>query len=431
MRVNSIKGNNTTYPKPIVSKQIVSNSLNTNAIKLPLVDSKLAIISFGQKSKQTNIESRNFSNKDYFPSHAKVPDGFKYIGTKSFVSNYAITKKGDLENYYKNRGEQVTVIDSRKDLLFNSIKKDYSEYAKEWEKQALEKKLSKSQRDKFLIGNTLAYIKSLKHSNFIEELGLQKNNILKNNNEEYLGTIFQKKENVCRHNSFLAKLLLEEHNVALGIQSGYIICETGSGNHCWNIYNDKNKNIIPFDTSFINEDCWYFDYNGKPLYENSLPKGKQAEFDVINMQIGDTLLLGLDENENIVTNKTSTGAKKYIAKLHLGEFDNMDISDPEGNNESDYEYKLDNKGNVILFNTKNEQEIFKFSYNDLIFSLKLRASADCINLSKKLNIPFVNGAPDYQKILKHKENLYKIDPTISSQTINSIPDILELEDYDD
>ncbi len=394
----------------------------------PSTISALAFVSFGQKKQQINLESRKFSKEDKFPDYKKVPNGFKYIGTKSLVNEYSINKKGSLESCYT-EPEQVTVVDRNNDENFQKIKQDYDEKAKVWLNFIKDNKLTKQQRDKFLIFNTLEYIRLLKQNKTICT-PINTTNNKQNENEQLLGDVFAEKSNVCRHNSFLAKLLLEDYNVPLGIQAGYIISPIGSGNHCWNSYTEKNGKQRPFDASFINGDCWYFGFDGKPMYSDNLPKETQPIFDILNMQVGDTLLIGHDKNNNIITSKCINSSNDYFAKLHLSAFDDMKISSPQEVDNGEYDYNVDEKGNVFIYNTESKKNLIQFSYNELVYFLKLRVNANCIKLSKELNIPFIDGKPNYKEIFKHKELFTQLDNTLSKQTIDSMPDILELEDYD-
>ncbi len=384
-----------------------------------------AFVSFGKNKHQINIDSKNYSLKDYYPEYKKVPNGFKYIGTKKLYAAESITKKGTLGSFYNPELEQVTIIDRSKDRGLKIIKNDFSNEIAKWQTELHDcKGFTKDENDEFIILKTLDYIRDLKYSKSIDWRGVEKNPSKElEGKESYLGEVFAAGKNVCRHNAFLSKILLEDHNVALGVQSGYIISPYGSGHHCWNTHKEKDGLVIPYDASFPDNDCWYFSYGGEPLYVENLTKQKQSLFDVLSMQIGDEILLGFDEEGDVVTNKTDENAK-YFARLKLEESDQMYISSITPDEDSPYDYTLDEKNNVLFYDKENNQTVFEFPFSNLTFFLKVRMSADCIKLSKMLNIPMPNGKINYEAILKNKDLIKTIDPTINQEMIDSLPELL-------
>ena len=296
-----------------------------------------------------------------------------------------------------------------------------------WKKElAACKGFTKAEKDEYLILNTVDYVRSLKHSELVEQLN-NRNNYQSDfeGKETYLGDIFASGQNVCRHNSFMVKLLLEDSNIPVGIQSGYIISPFGSGHHCWNTYKNSDNTYTPYDVTFDQNQCWYFSYAGDPFYINNLPKERQALFDVLSMQVGDQLLLGFDEDNSVVTNKMNDSAN-FFAKLYLSEPDQMNISSLSKDEDGLYDYTLDDKNNVIFYNTQNAESVFEFPFSNLVFFLKVRASSDCIKLSKLLNHSLESGKLNYKELMANKELLSEVDPSISKQMIEAFPDILGL-----
>ncbi len=386
----------------------------------------LSLISFGKKQLQINMESRAFSKNDYFPDYKKVPDGFKYNETKRLYADEGITKKGSLGKHFYPDKEQITIVDRQRDSNLKTIKADYKKVADTYLVELKQDKaLSKKQKNELLIENTVNYVRGLKQSPLVDEL--YEPSIPIAGRESYLGDVFACKKNVCRHNAFLTKLLLEDYNIPLAVQSGYIISPYGSGHHCWNTNKDSSNKEKPYDASFQNGECWYFKFDGSPLYLDNLPLQKQTEYDVLTMQVGDELMLGFDEEDNVISSKTNENAS-FFAKLYLDEFDTLMIERPDEDIYGfDYDYTLDQKNNVIFYNTETNEKIFQFPYDNLVYFLKLKIAADSIKLSKMLNIPMPNGKINYQELMKHKELYKQIDPAISQKTVDSILTIMNEE----
>ena len=385
-------------------------------------------ISFGKNKKQVNIDSRSYCLKNHYPSYKKVPDGFKFAQSKKIYAPEAITKKGTLGADYDSENEQVTLIDRNKDITFQEIKNKYDLEMIDWQKQLNKTKgLTKSDRHEFLILNTVDYVRSLKNSEFMDDLA-NENDIADDldGRQSYLGEVFALGENVCRHNSFMTKLLLEDYNVPVGIQAGYIISEYGSGYHVWNTYTDKNDVTTTYDASFPNRDCWYFNYDGDSLYTDNLTKERQTLFDVVSMQVGDEIMLGFDEKNDVVTDKMDKNAK-FFARLKLEEPDQMHISSPNQNDEGPYDYTLDEKNNVVFYNKDNNEKVFEFPYANLSYFLKVRMTSDCIKLSKILNLPMKNGIINYPEIIKNKQLIKSVDPFINQEMLDSLPEIIGIE----
>lgn len=386
-----------------------------------------SIVSFGQKKMQVNIESRSFSKNDFFPEHKKVPDGFKFNKNMKMSAPERIDKKGNLTKEYDLKIDQITLIDRHNDEKLKEIKKDFSKELKFWNYELSEVgKMSKIDKDDYIVLGAVDYVRKLRKSFIYQDSSLEKNT--KEDlagKESYLGDVFASRANVCRHNSFLMKMLLEDQ-IPLGVQAGYIIAPEGSGFHCWNVYKNKEEKIYePIDVTFDKGKCWYFDYSGKPLYTENMSPKQQLEFDVLSMQVGDELFIGFDEDNNVVTNKTDKNAD-FVYRLRLPAYDSLDVATIGKYEESPYDFTLDENNSVIFYNKETNEKVFDFNFTSLVLFLKLRLAADSIKVSKLLNIPMVGGKNDYESLLKQKDAYFKVDPTINKEMIDSIPDIFAL-----
>lgn len=339
-----------------------------------------AVISFGRKKKMINLDSKKYSETIYFPNYKKVPDGFKYLESHSEFSDKGITKKGELDEIYKNQKEQVTLIDRRKDENFCEIKKDFDSNVEKWKDEFKLSGQEKFYWKRFLLLKSAEYIKNINPVPLSERI---QNNLSNDNihpSQIYLGDIYKEKSNVCRHDAFLLKLLLEDYDVPVGIQSGRALYQNQIGAHTWNVLKTANGQILPFDVNADISDVWHFDFDGNVLYKETMLRSRLTKLDLLSMQLDDKLYLGAEETGAVVSNKMNPNADFFVEVT----------TDKDAN----YNFKLLDTP-LTFENPKTESFVDSLnkSYHktDLLPFLKLRYKADKKHILNLPNLSNTNG----------------------------------------
>lgn len=309
-------------------------------------------VSFGQKKKTTNLESRTYSRNHFYPDYKKVPDGFKYTDTSYPLNADGIDKKGKLGPKHDIENEQVTVIDREKDTHFQNLKSDFDSYlAANLSENKNFDWLSKTKRDKIIIKNGVDYLRE----NYFPK-DADENLFMLEGTESFVGDVYSQKLNICRHNAFLLKMLVEDYDVNLGIQGGFAFAPNGQGAHVWNVYkNQKTKKYEPVDVTFKPDSCFYISYDGKPLYTENLSPVRRAELDILSMLKNENLKIGFDKNKELTTSKRSKSADWFMS-LKLGDDKNLDIDSID----KKQKYSLADENLVKVGSDSGENDISEF-----------------------------------------------------------------------
>lgn len=315
------------------------------------------LISFQAKKKTVNGVSRDYTKNNYFPAHKKVPDGFKISEILDLSKKYLIDSRGAiLGNPEIN---QITVIDRKKDKALQEIFEEYQNKISEWRVEfeaklneeherfnvfcseytkygdyskeyplnsKWKKELNRSKRknfyetqnifkadwQSFLIEKTTTFVNSYSELTFEDKI--KRHEVLRGK-ETYLGDIIKSKIGVCRHNSFLFKLLMETQGIPVACQSGFLINERAPYKHmflghAWNVIKKENNLQIqdmsdPYkyamDRNYLNTEYNYLYVNKS----NSVPIKEKFEQELSNMQPRQKIKIGLDKNGKFVTEKIS------------------------------------------------------------------------------------------------------------------------------
>lgn len=273
-----------------------------------------SVISFGQKKKTVNLESRKYSYVCEFPSYKKVPDGFKHCSGNSSKYIPLITKKGILIPSAAKYMGQITVFDRHKDLKYQEIQAKYDQNVKIWkdEWKAEGGKLN-SEWKQVLINKTAEYIRNINTEPLNVRVRHLESDYDINHKESYLGDVYAKRENVCRHDAFLFKMLLEDYGINAGINSGFVLGSNGINNHTWNELTDENGRKIPYDVNFDNLNTYYFtDIHGDYLYKDTFSPVQKTQFDILSLQFGEKIKLGFDDKNNLVSSKMNDNADFFV-----------------------------------------------------------------------------------------------------------------------
>ena len=141
--------------------------------------------------------------------------------------------------------------------------------------------------------------------------------------ETYLGEIIKRGIGVCRHKAFLFKLLMETQNISVGCQTGFYMNENkipisdSIGGHMWNF--DEKHNIIDC-SHYLPLQSNYLDNNYDFLYvkNSNLTPREQLKWDIRNLQPGEKLWIGLDEN-GALTSHIRNPEANFTLLLHWNE----------------------------------------------------------------------------------------------------------------
>jgi len=300
------------------------------------------LISFQAKKKTVNGDSRDFTKNHYFPAHKKVPDGFKIDEERSLNHKYTIDSRGRI--LFKPDTNQVTTVDRKKDEALREILEEYENKVSAWQKEFVKinpnrfqnwreqfKKKTERKNCKqdwktflshkpdwqtFLINKTTRFVKSYSELPMEEaEKGLE----MLEGEETYLGEIMEAGFGICRHNSFLFKLLMETQSIPVACQTG-IYMDTDKPYHSmfdvhmWNVIKKGNSPHIQDVSLGIKDESRYLSLEYDPLYTNkSRPLFLEEKFeqDILDMQPGQAIRIGLDKKGNLVTDKMNPKAEFF------------------------------------------------------------------------------------------------------------------------
>ncbi|MDD3012327.1 MAG: hypothetical protein PHC34_01320 [Candidatus Gastranaerophilales bacterium] len=371
------------------------------------------LISFQAKQKAVDDISKDFDKTHYFPDDETVPDGFKINGNLYLV--------GNMKN-------QVTVIDRKKDKDLQEIFQAYQSQIPEWQKEferiskrplsvqeqfAIEEgKMQKLDWQTFLISNTKSFIVSYsrfpvaKSMKILEKLA---------GKETYMGEILKSGLGVCRHEAFLFKLLMETQGIPVACQAGFRM-DTGEPydemfqGHLWNVIKKGNAQHIEDIADRRSDKRQYLDTNFDYLYfDKSKPLSLEEKFkqDILDMQPGQNLQIGLDKDNNLVTEKTNPNAD-FGLKLIWNEEDKFELhklKESVGQRSITYNNYPDNKINTL----KDRIYIWYGNENFSIYPNDIRA-----NFNRQVEKTFFQ--------LWHKYN-FKITSFFIEDFVKTKPDL--------
>jgi len=201
--------------------------------------------------KSFNNTARKFSQQYIFPAHTKIPDGFQFVSNVTDISllcTVRIDKKGACNSPIN----QITVVDRKKDKALQQIIKDHAKGIERWKREYEKYKLFGHKTAKFytekgfLAHKTVLFLRKYQ----IDKEADYKNNRITElfNTRAKLGDINLLGLSLCRHNSFLFKILMDEHNLKSSVIYGTSKTENNFSYHAWNIANLANKDTF-IDTS--------------------------------------------------------------------------------------------------------------------------------------------------------------------------------------
>jgi hypothetical protein len=281
------------------------------------------VISFQAKRENVDDISRLFFETNYFSDNKSVPDGFKINGNLFLIDG--------VKNH-------VTIVDRKKDKDLQEIFQEYQNQIPVWQKQFMVQKGEnlKLNWQTYLIESTKNFITSysklfLENSQLYLQESKKKLDILADE-KTYLGKIITSGIGVCRHDSFLFKLLMETQNIPVACQTGFYLNPNLPYNsmlhaHMWNVMGKGTSlNIVDIigGKSNISQ---YLNKNLDYLYLNKsdpISLRERFEQDILDMQPGQEIRIGYDKDNNLVTDKINPDAD-FELKLIWNEEDKFEL----------------------------------------------------------------------------------------------------------
>jgi|GEM_PF-5774155 len=397
-------------------------------------------ISFKSERQNADAISKRFFETNYFPDDERVPDGFKMgayvnVGFKSPIDSKSYIFQDPEKN-------QITIVNRKKDKALQKIFQEYksmiphikrefeniSNRPLSWQEQfAIEEgKMQKLDWQTFLINRTKSYVSCFAH--FHLEESVEKLEKL-NRKETYLGEIIKSGIGVCRHDALLFKLLMETQSIPVACQSGFridhgepyksMIC-----GHVWNIIKNGNIQHIADTACSRTEEGQYLDNNLDYLYVNkSNPLSLEEKFkqDILDLQPGQTIKIGLDKKGNIVTDKTNPLAD-FGLKLIWNEEDKFELhklKETVGQRSITYNNYPDNKISTLKDRIYIWYENTNFTIwpNDIRCNFNRQAEKAYLQLSLKYN---------FKPASFFIEDYVKINPALDSRALEIFSDFKDI-----
>jgi len=390
------------------------------------------LISFQAKKKTVNCESRDFTKSNYFPAHKKVPDGFKIGEYIDPVLKYTIDSRGRI--LHDPKLNQITVIDRKKDKNLQEIFQEYQSQIPEWREEferiskrplswqdefaIQEGKMQKLDWRTYLIDNTKSFINS--YSELSQEECINRLEMFAGE-EAYLGEIIKSGIGVCRHCAFLFKLLMETQGIPVGCQTGFLMDSGEPYNsmfrgHIWNTRKKGNTVQIEDVANRRTNERQYLDTNFDHLYGNKsglLPSEERFKQDILDIQPGRSIKLGLDKKGNPVTDKTNPDAD-FGLKLVWNHEDKFELHKLKETAEQRLiTFNNSNNNNKVnILNTRIYMRCgntnFSIYPNDIRANFKRRIEKTCVQIMR-----------DYKFKVRFffMDDFLKTNPTLDSRAL--------------